>query len=70
MSIYDSEWREMPPGYYADPRVKAAHERRRADERRFNRLVEIELGKMGYEIYEIPSDDDIETAENRARRKF
>ncbi|QRV15044.1 hypothetical protein JMJ58_19380 [Haloterrigena salifodinae] len=71
MSIYDADWNDVPPGYYADPEVKARHDRRVLDERRFSRLVEIELGKMGLDRHEdIPTAEEIETAEERARRKF
>lgn len=72
MSIYDADWQDKPAGYYADPKVKARHDRRIRDERRFSRLVENELGKMGYDRHEpeIPTPEDIETAEERARSKF
>jgi hypothetical protein len=70
MSIYRSEWQDKPAGYYADPKIRADHDRRVREERKFSRLVEIELGKMGYERDEIPTRDDIERAEEIARRKF
>lgn len=70
MSIYRNDWRDKPAGYYADPEIRARHDRRVRDERRFTRLVEIELGKMGYERDEIPTREDIETAEEAARRKY
>jgi len=71
MSIYDADWRDVPSGYYADPEVKARHDRRVQDERRFSRLVENELGKMGLDRHEnIPTKEEIEIAEERARRMF
>lgn len=70
MGIYRNDWREAPPGYYADPEIKARHDRRVQEERRFSRLVEIELGKMGYERDEIPSREDCERADELARSKF
>mgnify|MGYP006272558723 FL=1 len=68
--IYRNDWRDKPAGYYADPKIKSRHDRRVQEERRFTRLVEIELGKMGYERDEIPSPEDVERAEEIARRKF
>ncbi|QSG06379.1 hypothetical protein HSR121_2047 [Halapricum desulfuricans] len=68
--MYDGEWRDKPAGYYADPKIRADHDRRVREERRFSRLVEIELGKMGYERDEIPDPDDVDRAEEIARRKF
>ncbi|NUC72566.1 hypothetical protein HTZ84_09630 [Haloterrigena sp. SYSU A558-1] len=71
MSIYNNDWKDVPPGYYADPEIKARHDRRVLDERRFSRLVEIELGKMGLDRHtDIPTKEQIETAEDRARQKF
>nr|BDD45081.1 hypothetical protein 13 [bacterium] len=70
MSVYRNDWRDKPAGYYADPEVKARHDRRVREERRFSRLVEIELGKMGYGLDDIPSREDIEVAEEAARRKL
>lgn len=73
MSIYDDVWSEVPSGYYADPEIKARHDRKVRDNRRFNRLVENELGKMGYDRHdptEIPTEAEIERAEEAARRKF
>lgn len=68
--VYRSEWTEKPPGYYADPEIRASYDRRVRDNRRFARLVEIELGKMGYGRDEIPTREDCERAEEAARRKF
>lgn len=68
--IYRNDWRDKPAGYYADQEIKSRHDRRVQEERRFSRLVEIELGKMGYERHEIPTRDDIEQAEESARRKY
>lgn len=70
MSIYNNDWRDKPAGYYADAKVKASHDRRVQEERKFSRRVEIELGKMGYERDEIPTRDDIDRAEEAARRKY
>ncbi|OYR58505.1 hypothetical protein [Halorubrum halodurans] len=70
MSVYHNDWRDKPAGYYADPEVKAQHDRRVRDERKFSRLVEIELGKMGYERDEIPTREDCVRAEEIARQKF
>ncbi|UBF22685.1 hypothetical protein HRTV-25_gp104 [Halorubrum tailed virus 25] len=70
MSIYRNDWRDKPEGYYADPGIKARHDRRVREERKFNRLVEIELGKMGYDRDEIPTQEDVERAEEIARNKF
>lgn len=68
--IYLTEWRDKPEGYYADPGIKARHDRRVREERRFTRLIEIELGKMGYERDEIPSQEDVIRAENIVRDKI
>jgi hypothetical protein len=70
MSVYRNDWNDRPAGYYADPKIRADHDRRVREERKFSRLVEIELGKMGYGREEIPTRDDIERAEEIARRKF
>jgi len=71
MSKYNQIWNDVPSGYYADPATKARHDSRMRDERRFTRLVENELGKMGLDRHEdIPTENQIETAEGRARRKF
>ena len=71
MSIYSNDWRDVPSGYYADPKIRAAHDRRVRDERRFARLVENELGKMGLDRHtDIPTAEQIETAEEIARGKF
>lgn len=70
MSVYHNDWQDKPAGYYANPEVRERYDRRVLDERRFTRLVEIELGKMGYDRHEIPTRDDIETAEERARSQF
>jgi hypothetical protein len=70
MSIYQNDWRDKPAGYYADPEIRSRHDRRVQEERKFSRLVEIELGKMGYERDEIPSREDCERADELARSKF
>lgn len=70
MCVYRNDWRDKPAGYYADPQVKARHDRRVQEERRFTRRVEIELGKMGYSRDEIPTAEDIERAEEAARRHY
>jgi hypothetical protein len=71
MGIYDADWQDKPAGYYADNKIKTGHDRRVTEERRFSRLVENELGKMGYDRHrDIPTDADIERAEEIARRKF
>lgn len=71
MTIYDADWQDKPAGYYADNKVKTAHDRKVSEERRFNRLVENELGKMGLCRHtDIPNQDQIDRAEEIARRKF
>lgn len=70
MSIYTSDWRETPPGYYADPETRARHDRRVRDDRRWARRVEIELGKMGVGRDQIPTREEIDRAETAARRHY
>ena len=71
MSGYNAEWKDVPRGYYADPEVKARHDRRVQEERRFSRLVEAELEKMGLDAeLDIPTQNEIDLAEKRARRQF
>jgi hypothetical protein len=71
--IYRSEWDEVPGGYYADPEIKSRHDQKVRENRRFDRLVENELGKMGYDRHDpsqIPTESEIGRAEEIARRKF
>jgi hypothetical protein len=73
MGIYAADWHDNPAGYYADNKIKARHDSRVNDERRFSLFVENELGKMGYDRHdptEIPTQSEIERAEKIARGKF
>jgi len=70
MSIYQHDWRDVPQGYYADPKVRSRHDRKIRDERRFALFVENELGKMGYDRHDIPTASDVDRAEEIARNKF
>jgi len=70
MSIYQHDWGDVPRGYYADAAIKSRHDRKILDERRFARLVENELGKMGYDRHNIPTAEDVDRAEEIARNTF
>lgn len=68
--MYGQEWRDLPGGYFADPKVRADYDRRRREAQRFNQLVETELRRLGYHPEEIPTEEDIETAERRAESRM
>lgn len=68
--MYQNEWNQKPAGYYADTKTKTTHDTRQAEERRFSTLVEAELRNMGLSTADIPTADEIETAEEIARGKF
>jgi hypothetical protein len=70
MSIYQANWNDKPAGYYADPGVKARHDRRRIQEERFNLLVDEEIRRMGFDPETVLDTDVIQTAEENARRRF
>jgi hypothetical protein len=70
MSIYNADWQDVPSGYYADPIVRANHHRRLAENALFDQLVEQKLELMGYRVDEIPTQNDIEQAEESVREYF
>lgn len=70
-TIYQNGWKGKPAGYYAEIETKQQYEQNIRKEKRFNRLVEEELEKMGLDSEtDIPTQSQIETAEDRAKERF
>ncbi|MFC7165888.1 hypothetical protein [Halospeciosus flavus] len=70
MSIYDADWQDKPAGYYADPEVKARHDRWVLQEQRFTHFVDEELRIMGHDPETVLDSDVLTEAETRARRRL